>query len=257
MTPEARVPLELQDRSNAFLQIEPRLVDDAVFHAMREHPAFWDFDRERLPLYTISDPEERERRFRKLHAAWFSRLDLPKPLNQALDEQPTIKAYAAACLVARAGSARVEGADLHVTSRCARDGTSTLVVRLCPETFGDPDRLLAFLRHELQHVADILDPHFDYEPHIPVDEVDPSRQRMILDRYTILWNITIAGRLSRQGRSTTGAAAARRHEFNNTFRMLGESGSTLFKSLFAEESPTHARLAAIARDPESALRSTG
>ncbi len=128
---------------------------------------------------------------------------------------------------------------------------------LCAESFADPPHLLKRLRYELQHVADILDPQFDYEPHIPIDEVDPSRQRMILDRYTILWNITIDGRLSRQGRSTPGAGAARRHEFNNTFRMLGESGSRLFKSLFAEESPTHARLVMIARDPESALRSTG
>src|SRR3990172_3141039 len=102
------------DNAAGYLRVEPRLLEEATFHALRRLPDTLAHDRERVGLYSIGDPEERERRFRALYASWFLRLKLDVPILQALDEQPSIRATTAACLVGRAGSRREEGADLHV-----------------------------------------------------------------------------------------------------------------------------------------------
>ncbi len=58
------------------VEFHPRLVEEAVFAALRGRPESRTFHRERDPIYREADPEERERRFAALHAAWFERLDL-------------------------------------------------------------------------------------------------------------------------------------------------------------------------------------
>lgn len=236
-----------------YVRIDPGLLEEATFLALRGCADLLPFDRERVRLYAIADPEERERRFRALHAAWFARLGLDAPLRHALGEQPSIPARTRACLVARAWRPRDEGADLHVADNPAERGAVTLVVRLQPESFAEPGRLLVLLRHELQHVADILDPRFGYEPGIPSDDSDPARRRLVLDRYAVLWDITVDGRLSRRGRAADGAEAARRREFESAFPVLGARAGEAFARFFAEEAPTHKALAAFARDPLRAL----
>jgi hypothetical protein len=238
-----------------FIRIEPRLLEEATFLALRGHPELRSFDLERTRLYEIDDMDERERRFRALHTIWFTRLDLGRPLDQALDEQPLIRAGTRCCLVARTTGARDEGADLHVDPLAGGSPAGrTLLVRLQPEAFLFPDRLLVFLRHELQHVADMLDDRFGYEPALPVAGPDPARQRLLLDRYAVLWDISVDGRLERRGQAADGVKPIRRREFERAFPTLGERGALLFEHLYAGDSPMHAGLMAIARDPQTALR---
>lgn len=242
----------------AFIRIEPRLLEEATFLALRGHPELRRFDLERTRLYGIDEAEERERRFRALHTIWFTRLDLGRPLGQALDEQPSLRSGARSCLVARTTGARDEGADLHVDPLASGAGGGpagrTLLIRLQAEAFLFPDRLLIFLRHELQHVADMLDHSFGYEPALPAAGPDPTSQRLLLDRYAVLWDITVEGRLERRGHSADGVKAIRRREFERAFPTLRERGALLFERLYAGDSPMHADLMAIARDPETALR---
>jgi hypothetical protein len=242
----------------AFIRIEPRLLEEATFLALRGHPELRRFDLERTRLYAIEDADDRERRFRALHAAWFRRLDLGRPLGQALDEQPSIRAGAQSCLLVRAAAQHDEGADLHVDplERDARAGAAgrTLLGRPRPEAFCFPERLLVFLRHELQHVADMLDAGFGYEPTLPAAGPDPAQQRLLLGRYAVLWDITVDGRLERRGQAAQGVKAIRRREFERAFPTLGERGTPLFERLYSGEPPPHADLLAIARDPLAALR---
>src|SRR3972149_742425 len=61
------------DNAAGYLRVEPRLLEEATFHALRRLPDTLAHDRERVGLYSIGDPEERERRFRALYASWFVR----------------------------------------------------------------------------------------------------------------------------------------------------------------------------------------
>lgn len=235
-----------------YLRVDPGLLEEATFHALRASPEAPAYHRQRERLYAIGDPEERDRRFRMLHASWFVRLSLDRPIRQALDEQAAVLAATSACLMGRAASPREEGADLHVLSTDSEAGRSaTLVLRLRPESLSDPEGLLTLLRHELQHVADMLDPSFGYQPRLEVSE--PARRRVVLERYAVLWNVSVDGRLERRGLAPEGAEARRGREFSSAFAMLGEDGGSLFKRFWSHPAPTHAELARAASDPEGSL----
>jgi hypothetical protein len=240
------------DTAAGYLRVDPRLLEEATFHALRRLPDTLAHDRERVAIYAIGDPEERDRRFRALYAAWFVRLRLDAPLRRALGEQPSIREATAACLVGRASSPRDEGADLHVAPAAgAGPGVRTLLVRLRSESFARPERLLGFLRRELQHVADMLDPRFGYEPGIEVAE--PARRRAVLERYSLLWRLSVEGRLERRGLAEAGARERLRGQFERCFPTLGERTGKIFERLFNDDAPTHGRLAKLAAEGLTSL----
>jgi hypothetical protein len=71
---------------------------------------------------------------------------------------------------------------------CYVDPRRRLQVRLNPVRFADRDALRRYLRHEVQHAADILDPSFAYREE-SLDE--PTRRR-----YAALWCASIEERLA-------------------------------------------------------------
>jgi hypothetical protein len=147
------------------------------------------------------------------------------------------------------------------------------VLRLRPRTLFDPQTLRALLRHELMHVADMLDPTFGYQRSLPRSDDGPSGDNLVRDRYRVLWDVTIDGRLARAGRDRCSvrlppsreASAdyrnpggggqpdptrnARWQEFAATFSMRGDEGRSVFEEWFDHVHPTHARLAEFARAP--------
>jgi hypothetical protein len=228
-----------------YLRVDPRLLEEATFLALRGLPQALAHDRERVRLYKVADPEERDRRFRALYAEWFVRLGLDAPLRRALGEQPAVRRGTAACLVGHAASPRDEGADLHVAPPAGEGPhVRTLVIRLRAESFAEPERLLFLLRRELQHVADMLDPRFGYEPRIEVAE--PARRRAVFERYALLWKVSVEGRLARRGLAEPGARERLRGEFERRFAGLGGRVAEIFDDLFDDEAPTHARLVKLA-----------
>jgi hypothetical protein len=240
------------DDAAGYLRFDPRLLEEATFYVVRGLPDTLAYDRERVGIYAVADAEERERRFRALHASWFVRLELDAPLRQALGEQPSIRAATTACLVARAASPREEGADLHVAPPSVPGRRSaTVVVRLRPESFTEPQRLLCLLRRELQHVADMLDPRFGYEPGIEVGE--PARRRAVFERYAVLWRVSVEGRLERRGLAEPGARERLRREFARHFPASGAAGEEIFERLLGDDAPTHARLAGLAAEGSPVL----
>lgn len=240
--------------ADAYVQIDPHLLGEAIFHALKGRDERATYDRDRALLYAIIDPERREGEFRALEGAWFARLGLGRPLLQALDEQPGVRAGARTCVVGWARRSEEEGADLHVSPGApiaVGCGAVTLVVRLQPESFGAPDRLLALLRRELQHVADVLSPAFGYEPRLPAEDPDPARRNLRLDRYSVLWNITVEGRLSRRGQGSAEAEAICRRALERAFPMLGGRGAEVFERFWSHPAPTHREIAAAACAPET------
>ena len=136
-----------------------------------------------------------------------------------------------------------------------------------------PTPTRALLRHELTHVGDMLDPAFGYERALPPSDVGPSGDNILRDRYRVLWDVTIDGRLARashdrcsvrlpfggpQGRQPDRAGhadatrTARWQEFTATFPMLGDRSGAAFDDWFDRIRPTHAALAAFAQAPNGA-----
>ncbi len=226
------------------VEYEPRLVEEAVLLAMAGHEGERVFYRERDRLYEVADPEAREAAFRALHAAWFGRLGLWREVVQTLVERPAVAAGIDRCLVASAVSSRDDMVELFVAPENGAAGVlrRAVVIRVRPARFLDSARLLAFLRRELLHIADMLDPAFEYEPRLPPSEGGPAHERLVWDRYGVLWDAYVDGRLSRLGWAPPGARAQRLAAFRRAFPMLRERVEAAFDRFFAAESLRHGEL---------------
>ncbi|HVR75644.1 MAG TPA: hypothetical protein VMT52_15020 [Planctomycetota bacterium] len=224
---------------------EARLVEEAVALALRQSPAdpFW---KSREEVYAETCDEERERRFELLNGQTFERLRLGAPVRAALDEQPILASRVKTCFVAGAVAGGEEGAELFVTE--GREDRSVLI-RLRATTLGATEKLLALLRHEIFHIADMVDPAFAYDPALPEVDGGAVRLRLALDRYRVLWDTAIDGRLVRRGHLEPSALESRRRQFDAAFRMLRERTHDCFTRWGLETIPRHPDLLRYALDP--------
>ncbi len=230
---------------------DPRFLEEAVLRAAETRQVLG-FRGPRNRLYEIQDPEQREAAFREFHSDWFERLDLGRGIWQALQEQPLIPTSTRACIVVHSRGSRDEGADLFVSPGGKGTGETegrTVAIRLDPHRLLDEERLLAFLRHELFHIADMLDPAFGYEPRLPKGELGPAHERLLQDRYRVLWDIYIDGRLVHRNRAPSSLRERRLHEFTRTFPMLADRIEEAFSHFFNGTSLTHADLVACTTNP--------
>jgi hypothetical protein len=234
----------------------PDLVEEAVLLAEPAMPAAERraFRRERDPLYEIADGDLRDERFCALHLRWFARLDLPGAIEDAIAEGLGDEVRVGEARVLRARSARDEGADLvDVVAIGGAAAAPVLVVRVRPALLLDPAGVRALLRHELMHVRDMLDPAFGYERTLPSTTDVPS-ETILRDRFRVLWDVTIDGRLARASLVDPRVEAARRREFEATFPMLGSGARDAFDAWFERDRPTHDDLLAFARAPTLVIR---
>jgi len=227
----------------------PDLIEAAVLEALRDRPEERALHRERDAIYEIADPQAQDAAFAHVHASWFRRLGLATPLEDALGELPLIAGRCARALVVRALAPRDEIADLLMAS----PARPTLAIRVRPETLGHAERARAFLRRELTHVADMLDPAFGYSARV---DAGAAREALLRARYRVLWDVSVDGRLARRGHGSPDARARRWHEFRRTFAELADATATTFVRVWSEDRVTHAELLALAsgaRRPECPL----
>jgi hypothetical protein len=223
-------------------QYDPALVEAAVLEAVGARGEGREFHAAREGLYTVPDVEARERAFADLHGRWFERLGLHRPFLAALDEQPRIAVSCDRWVVLRARSASEEAADL----LAARAGRPTLLVELTPSTTAAPARMAAVLRHELMHVADMLDPDFGYTPELPADVRGTPSEAAVRSRYRVLWGVYVDGRLVRAGRAPRERRDGRLAEFIRFFPETGAEAAARFTDFFDSPRRTHAELLAFA-----------
>jgi hypothetical protein len=244
------------------LTYDPELVEEAVMLAEGAMPPeeARAFRRERDRLYGIVESQQRDTAFQSLHLRWFTRLALHERINAAVAEREDVAERLDEGRVLRAVARKDEGADLvdHVAAG-AVDERPLLVLRLQPATVLDPERVRALLGHELMHVADMLDPAFGYERALPSSDDGPSGDNIQRNRYRVLWDITIDGRLARASqrsvrlppdlRDLRDLPDLRWREFAATFSMLGDDCRSAFEAWFDHEHPTHAELVAFTQAP--------
>ncbi len=238
------------------LRYDPRFMEEAVFFALRGPPEARTFQKERDRLYKIPDIEERDGAFQDLNLAWFRRLGLALPIEKAIAEQPLVTSSVKWCVVSGAPGKKEEGAELFVSTERGLNERERRTVRLLlrPESLFDPERVLTFVRHELLHIVDMLDPNFSYEPSLPAAEGGPTHGRLLKERYRTLWDATIDGRMVRRGWAPERSRGDRLAEFCQTFPMFGQDSESLFSRFFDQEPHTHAELVAFACNPDASVR---
>lgn len=212
------------------------------------------FRKERDRVYGLPDADEREEAFQSLHQQWFARLRLAAPLEEALACWPILKNETDKCVLTKAQSTKEVGADLFVAQE--QSGTiqrqkRAIVIRLTPELLTNPQELLAILRRELMHIVDMLDPNFGYEPELPKSTIGPTYDRLLRDRYRILWDITIVGRLTQKGWLDKEVKNQHWVNFRRTFSGHKSDLENIFLFFFNNQRPAHADLVAFAQSPES------
>jgi len=229
------------------LEFDARLVEEGVCRALYGHQQEAVFRRERDQVYSILDLERREEAFRSIHWSWFRRLWLAEPLEQALAERIEALSAVEQILIVSAPGAREEGAELFVAAAAGTAAKPTrLVLCLRAETLVQPERALRLLRHELLHVADMLEPAFGYVPWLDHDRDSPAYERLVRERYRVLWDTSIEGRLSRAGWTESDARIRCWVEFSRAFAAGAKPDDSAFVRLFDGPRPSHAELAALA-----------
>lgn len=235
----------------------PRLVEEAVFLAQHDSQVSAEIQEQRNRIYEIADASERDRRFSELNRSWFDRLGLGKVIGQSLQEQPLIGAHIERCFVVGATQAKEEGAELFVAPDEVANGQGrhTLSLLIRPESLLNEEALRPFVRHELFHISDMLDPTFAYEPTLPKAEGGPTYDTLITNRYRVLWDVTIAGRMLRRGWCAATVRDEEIDDFRHAFPMLDGESDEFFKRFFDAAEPRHQELAAFAFDPRAATNS--
>jgi hypothetical protein len=229
------------------LSFDPTLVEEAVLLAERRMPAedARAFRRDRDQAYSVEDADEGEARFRALHMRWFRRRGLCSTIEETVRERPEVAFALTEGRVVRALTSQEERADLiDWIPPHAADPQPMLVLRLRPAIITETEILRRLLRHELLHVADMLSPAFGYERALPPSDDGPSHDNILRDRYRVLWDVTVDGRLVRSGLLGGHAREARWSEFRSVFRMSSEQGRRVFDEWFDLVQPTHAELLA-------------
>jgi len=228
------------------------LVEAAVLLAERTAPVAMTraFRHARNRLYQDADVDRRESAFRALHREWFVKLGLQKPIEEAVAERSDLAERISHCRVLQAFRRQDEGADLfdRVAVRNA-DCQPLLVIRIRPALLLDRQSLSGFLRHELMHVCDMLNPRFGYRRTLPLSDDGPSADNIVRDRYRTLWDVTIDGRLAREGFGCTQIRLQRAREFAMAFGMLGSETERTFDEWFDRVDPTHDQLVSFVMHP--------
>ena len=204
------------------------------------------FQREREKLYAVLDPDERNSAFFKLHLEWFREWGLERPLTGMLNEFPLVGEGLEVLAVRKTIGKHDEGAELYVnqTGQC----TGLLALRL--ERLTNDVALRDYLRHEFTHLHDMLNPAFGYSPALDLPGLNAAQRRLARERYRLLWDVTIDGRLAAVGhtpmqtREQHAAAFARGYSFWPEQRQ-----SESFDALWHNANPRHANFLALIVDP--------
>ena len=239
------------------IEIDPQLIEEAVFLVMRdrekgEDQALYDGYRSRLDaLYEFSgDAHHREVAFRDLYAEYFRSLGCEQLLNDVLDEYPLLAQGLDKASFFKAASPKQESGDLFVREDRGNDQAArrAAVIRLSAQSFLQTERLVHFLRHELLHIADMLDPAFGYRPDLELAEETLARQNLIRDRYRALWSFFVDARLLRADRSTATSLSGGKRLLEKAFQSLGaEAIQRVLRTVSTEEALTHTDLLVIAK----------
>lgn len=204
------------------------------------------FHAEREKCYTVADPDERNAAFFEVHLSWFREWGLEQLLTGLLHEYPLLPGALNVLAFRQARVKNEEGAEMYVSANKVRNA----MVALRMDRLERDEPLLRFLRHEFMHLQDMVDPAFAYSPHIHLPTHNQTQQRITRERYRLLWDITIDGRLTRRGRDTITNHEKHQALFGRAFSFwVEDKRDHVFESYWNEHTPRHENILALAADP--------
>jgi hypothetical protein len=231
------------------IQYDPTLMETMVTQAMRSREETGDISLARQyhrladPIYDKEMPEGRDKAFQTIFQELFVKWKLRDIFAEAIAEFPLFE-EAALVYFKLTMYQKDAGADLMAKDREA--GPKVIMIQLLAGQCAEEAGLRKFLRHEFMHVSDILDEAFRYEEAL-VEGV--PAENWVMDRYRLLWDIYIDGRLSDNGKSTAGADAGHRGEFTRLYRKIPEEQrQEAFEWFSGARGLTHADILQLAKD---------
>lgn len=241
------------------IEYDPNLMEQSVFLAARQDRTL---ERELHaaidPLYLTADRRDKTKEFSETYRRFFLRLKLNAALDELLAERPEIFIPIGRCMVREAARVKDESAELLVkkTDAATTPAQRTLMVQVYPRSLIEPAGLIDRLRRDLYHVADMLDARFGYKPRA-IKGLAP-RQNLVRDRYHILWNVYIEGRLHREDKSSEKITRGLEMMFARVLGdELGPEAPQAYQRLFGAAELGHGQLFSWASDPCRLLRDGG
>lgn len=234
------------------LRYEEDLIEAAVFLCTSGHrkgvPSrqIARFHRERERLYGILDPDERNTAFFKLHLIWFREWGMEKVLGDLLNEFPLLRETLSVLVVRKIRGRNDEGAELYVTET----GRRSAILALRPESFQCNAELQDSVRHEFMHLRDMLDPGFGYAPVLDLPGLNGAQRRLANERYRLLWDITIDGRLAASSHKPARSREQHQAVFTRAFCFWPEDRQrNTFQALWHNAAPSHSVFLVLIDDP--------
>lgn len=221
-----------------------RREEEGDLRLFQEYHALADSLYERLSL------DRREAAFEKLNRKLFLKWGFGEVVVKAWEEFPRLAESIEEVFVGKAITWREEGSDLSGDRK-------SLGIKVFPRRFLSPQGLQGFLRHELQHIADMLDPAFGYACEERLAN-SPAEENLIRDRYRTIWAVSIDGRLTRGGKETVATREERWRAFEALYSRIPEAQRVaVFEALWGSERLTHSEILAMAKDHRALLRWAG
>ncbi|HHT9135782.1 MAG TPA: hypothetical protein ACFYEK_00915 [Candidatus Wunengus sp. YC60] len=240
------------------LEFDPSLIEEVIFGELKAREAKGDFAFT-LEYHSCIDPvyenfplEERPSQFKKIEWDFFKKLEFPKAIKDIFDEFPEFEVKSGGGVIARAVNPNDEGA--YLTKGMNQDeGKKRIVVKLLSDRFQDISYLGKLVRHELTHASDMLSELYGYR-----DERlggNPMEECIVKERYCTFWDIFVDSRLIRNGKETISDREGRYREFEALYRKFPDDvKSTIFDTLWKDESLTHDRILSLARDVNEVIK---
>jgi len=204
------------------------------------------FHREREKLYGILDPDERNAAFFRLHLSWFREWGLETLIQEVLAEYPLLARELNVLAVRKTRGKNDEGAELYVNEA----GRRSAILSLRAEAFSRDAALQDYLRHEFMHLRDMVDPMFGYSPTLDLAGLNVAQYRLARERYRLLWDAAIDGRLCAAGRTPSRSREQHAEAFARSYPFWPEGEQArIFESLWRNPTYRHADFLALIADP--------
>lgn len=230
------------------LVVDPELTERVVFEATRRDPVLSRrYHREFSQCHCEHDGEARDRAFHALHESWFTELGFRATLLSLIGEFPFVRTRLQRVVFGSLQTRRTEGVELF-----GKDRYLTVVANTTPSLLLDKAAFMIWARHEFQHIDDMLDPAFRFDPSdCPTGSTTAAANR-IRDRYAVIWSASIDARLQVVGKAHPMARDRRFAELVRAFGLDSQTGldaalAGLWKELGATR-PTHGTMLAWARE---------
>ncbi len=236
------------------VEYDQSLVEQAAFLAARRDGHLENQLHKAIdPLYAIADEQLRQDAFARTFQEFFTKLGLDRVVSDLIAERPLIKKHLARCIVREAPQTKDESAELFLGDNSAEAHFEcTLVIQACPQSLVDAGKFAMRMQRDLLHVSDMLDERFAYQREAIAGL--PARQNLVRDRYRVLWDIYVEGRLEREGRSSKELAESLRTVFERVFSKDRASlGVEAFNRVFDASTLTHRILLDWAHNPAELL----